>query len=303
MDGEAEFSNETVKVSLWHKDEDDDRFSLINNTEVVDVNNLDEDEWYALVAGNGGCVVSYDEDGESSTDDVKKCFLLGEKVKIDPNGGTSSVTEIELTDDVVIENPERDGYKFTGWTEFDVQGYALGLKANWEKLSKYTITYDANGGKGSMNSQVMYVNIEQALSENKFEKDGYTFDGWNTKADGTGTKYENKQLVKNLVETDNETINLYAMWKKIESAVVIEEKGGETVSGVTTTVEQEEKTEDINNVEEVKEDNGNNPKTSDNIVNWGITFVVATFMVNKISKRLTLVRKRKNRGKRYLNRK
>lgn len=79
------------------------------------------------------CGVYYDDDGNANTAYARKFFASGAKIKINPNGGTSSLDEIELTEDITIENPTRAGYKFIGWTEETVQGYALGLKANWKQ--------------------------------------------------------------------------------------------------------------------------------------------------------------------------
>lgn len=134
MDAEAKFGDETVTVNLWHKDEDDDRFSPSNQTEIVDINELNEDEWYALVAGNGGCKVLFDDDGKISTANVRRVFMQGGKIKLNANGGNIESDEINLTSDsITVENPTRAGYIFAGWTEEEVEGYELGLKANWKE--------------------------------------------------------------------------------------------------------------------------------------------------------------------------
>ena len=51
------------------------------------------------------------------------------------------------------------------------------------------------------------------LSNNKFVKTGYTFVGWNTKADGSGTTYANNEDVSNLTSENEGIVILYAMWK------------------------------------------------------------------------------------------
>ena len=55
-------------------------------------------------------------------------------------------------------------------------------------------------------------NTSKALTSNAFTLPGYTFAGWNTKADGTGTSYSNGASVKNLTSTCSGTFNLYAQW-------------------------------------------------------------------------------------------
>lgn len=56
-----------------------------------------------------------------------------------------------------------------------------GYKAGWTPMENftYTIKYNSNGGSGSMsNHKVKYYNT-LTLSDNKFTKTGYTFNGWN----------------------------------------------------------------------------------------------------------------------------
>lgn len=79
----------------------------------------------------------------------------------------------------------------------------------------YTITFNANGGSGSMNDMICTYDVAVSLTPNAFTAvSGLNFDGWNTKADGTGTTYQNGQLVVNLCEgvTGDNSIVLYAQW-------------------------------------------------------------------------------------------
>ncbi|MBR3002514.1 MAG: BspA family leucine-rich repeat surface protein, partial [Clostridia bacterium] len=50
------------------------------------------------------------------------------------------------------------------------------------------------------------------LTKNSFERQGFTFTGWNTKSDGTGTRYEDEETYTNST-LDEVTINLYAQWQ------------------------------------------------------------------------------------------
>ena len=71
------------------------------------------------------------------------------------------------------------------------------------------IKFNANGGEGTMDVQSVPYNLATALNENTFTKEGYLFDGWNTKADGTGTNYADKASV-----TLTKYTLLYAKWKE-----------------------------------------------------------------------------------------
>ena len=53
----------------------------------------------------------------------------------------------------------------------------------------------------------------KALTENGFTRTSYLFSSWNTKADGSGTEYTDKQVIKNLSATNGAKITLYAIWQ------------------------------------------------------------------------------------------
>ena len=61
-----------------------------------------------------------------------------------------------------------------------------------------------------MPDQTFTYDQAQKLDANTFTKDGYTFSGWNTSANGTGTTYTNEQEVVNLATSG--TVTLYAQW-------------------------------------------------------------------------------------------
>ncbi len=91
------------------------------------------------------------------------------------------------------------------------------LYAIWENSEKevtfYGVTFDANGGEGEMTPE---TNIPAGGSimapDCEFTKEGYVFNGWNTKADGSGDTYEMFDDVP--VNTD---LVLYAMWTDEEA--------------------------------------------------------------------------------------
>ena len=61
------------------------------------------------------------------------------------------------------------------------------------------------------------------------------FNGWNTKKDGSGTKYSNKQSVKNLTSNNGATITLYAQWKAHVCTITFDSNGGIFNSNSTNT--------------------------------------------------------------------
>ena len=118
-------------------------------------------------------------------------------------------------------NPK--GYVFVNWNSSkDGNGtsYADGaaieltdditLYAQWtgETDDNIVITYDANGGNGTMDAQTVKKGTDVTLSANTFTREGYTFTGWNTEADGTGDPYGDEATIN-----PPSDITLYAQWE------------------------------------------------------------------------------------------
>lgn len=80
----------------------------------------------------------------------------------------------------------------------------------------YFVSFDANcsDATGSMADQKLFYGLESNLSANAFARTGYTFEGWNTASDGSGTAYADKAAVQNLLDREG-TVTLYAQWKPI----------------------------------------------------------------------------------------
>ena len=81
----------------------------------------------------------------------------------------------------------------------------------------YYIGFDGNAGTAARNipdkMEVQYGE-EVVLPEQKPERTGFTFMGWNTRTDGQGTEYQPQDTVKNLTTVNHATVKLYAQWKQ-----------------------------------------------------------------------------------------
>ena len=81
----------------------------------------------------------------------------------------------------------------------------------------YYIEFDGNAGTAARNipdkMEVQYGD-EVVLPEQKPERTGFTFMGWNTRTDGQGTEYQPQDTVKNLTTVNHATVKLYAQWKQ-----------------------------------------------------------------------------------------
>ena len=112
----------------------------------------------------------------------------------------------------VKEADEKYNYTFAGWepeirpVEADI---TYNAKFNAEERVFYTITFNANGGEGSMEPQRFEVGVDTALNTNAFTRENYKFIGWNTAADGSGATYADEGAILELTED----MTLYAQWQ------------------------------------------------------------------------------------------
>ena len=103
-------------------------------------------------------------------------------------------------------------YTFTGWSpEVVVAEEDATYTAQYSATARvfYTITFNANGGEGSMEPQRFEVGVDTALNTNAFTRENYNFIGWNTAADGSGATYADEGAILELTGD----MTLYAQWQ------------------------------------------------------------------------------------------
>jgi uncharacterized repeat protein (TIGR02543 family) len=123
---------------------------------------------------------------------------------------------------ITLASAAKTGYTFAGW--YSDSGLtaavtqiakgstgAVTLYAKWT-ANTYTVKFDANTGSGTMTGEAFTYDTEKALTACGFLKKGYSFAGWNTAADGSGTSYAEGASVKNLSAAAGGTVTLYAKW-------------------------------------------------------------------------------------------
>jgi len=120
----------------------------------------------------------------------------------------------------------RTGYTFSGWnTAFDGSGTAYApaatfampaaavtLFAQWASTPTYTVTYYGNGSDGGTapvdpSSPYASGSTVTVMNQGSLSLTGYSFAGWNTAFDGSGTAYAGGATF-----TINANTDLYAQW-------------------------------------------------------------------------------------------
>jgi hypothetical protein len=125
---------------------------------------------------------------------------------------------------VSFSNPSGvTGYTFAGWTPSQITTDMTGaqtVRASWT-ANRYTISYNANGGSGTMDGTAATYDSESTIAENGFVRDGYLFKGWAMETDGE-IVYAAGQLVTNLTSQAQGVVTLYAVWEagKVENPVI-----------------------------------------------------------------------------------
>jgi hypothetical protein len=144
------------------------------------------------------------------------------------NGGDGAMTNQPIAfNDTVNLNLNlftKVGYSFTGWNivkdgsgtayadeaEYTMLTEGDTLYAQWT-INEYDLVFDANGGEGTMANQTIAFNTTVTINANAFTKTDYSFGGWNTVADGSGTTFANEADFVMNVEGDT----LYAQWNMV----------------------------------------------------------------------------------------
>jgi uncharacterized repeat protein (TIGR02543 family) len=180
-------------------------------------------------------------------------FDFTSSIRFDSNTATSgSITTTTWTqstpgESLVIQNSgtlAKLGFSFTGWnTSADASGTMvqpgttitpqgpLTYYAIWV-ADTFTVTFDANGGTGTIAASVYTAGIAKTLTSNttQITRTGFTFAGWTTNANGTGTTYTNAQSI-----TLYSGITVYAKWNANTYAVIF---GSNTATGPATMPNQ-----------------------------------------------------------------
>lgn len=153
-------------------------------------------------------VVVYDEANDSFTWTINENVSnfapvqLSYKVKL-TNVSTKAGTYEVPTNEYARLTPKNSAGVVGQTVEFDIPTVTY-------TVSEYSLSYDANGGMGTMGAEAGVAGTTVTVAQNGFTRDNYTFTGWNTQADGKGAAYKPGD---SFTLTDKDTV-FYAQWSK-----------------------------------------------------------------------------------------
>ena len=151
------------------------------------------------------------------------------------------------TEDIVLNAPTKEGYKFLGWTttdietptkEITIEKGSMGNReytAHWE-VEDYTITYNLDGGEETTNPESYTIETESIVL-NEPSKEGYTFLGW------TGTDIEEATKEVTIAKGSIGHREYTANWEATEYTITYELDGGieaEPANPTSYTIETED---------------------------------------------------------------
>lgn len=166
-------------------------------------------------------------------------------VNFDTQGGsTVSPINVYYGDIVTLPSAQKVGYDFGGWKinnslvatgdTWEIYDSPATLSAQWNPAS-YVITFNKQSGTGGTPTAV--VNYKQPMPAGLTAptRAGYTFGGYYSNTNGTGTQYYNASMVSVVSSYELTTATtLYAYWIPNRYQVVFDNQGG--TGGTDSTV-------------------------------------------------------------------
>ena len=155
-------------------------------------------------------------------------------VTFDSNGGSDVAPATDLAEGTTVKqpsNPSKTGYTFAGWyTQSDFSGTAWNfatdkisakdttLYAKWT-VNSYTVTFDSHDGSVVPSATTDFGDF--VIEPDAPTKTGYTFAGWFTASDVTGSAWDFTTY-----EMPAHDITLYAHWTANQYGITYDLAGG-----------------------------------------------------------------------------
>ena len=152
-------------------------------------------------------------------------YKVSVKRTASPNNKNASIgpltngATVYYGDKLTVTYTATTGYSITGTKSYNltVSGNAT-IPSTQAAPLKYTVKYDLNGGSGTTpsNTTHTYNKTDTALKPySNFSRHGWSFLGWNTEADGSGTRFKPGETSLNSLfsAVKDGKVTLYAEWE------------------------------------------------------------------------------------------
>ena len=165
-------------------------------------------EWLTTYANRGV------QDGLTNRNNVETIVANVNKQYTDANNNYYKDKGITLP---LLKTEYYNGFRFVNAYYVPSGESTIHVNVQLVKNTEYIVRYEPNGGAGdAYEDSTLYLNGQQAsVKSNTFTKVGYTFNGWNTKPDGSGNSYQSG----NTITIEKANVTLYAQWKAKEYEV------------------------------------------------------------------------------------
>ncbi|MBR4019735.1 MAG: InlB B-repeat-containing protein, partial [Firmicutes bacterium] len=197
---------------------------------VFDINGrfVVEQNAYVYVTAGGAQVIS--SKGTGSIEFNNTAGSLTETKQADGNG---TIVAIPITP-MKLQNQD---FSYVETASIATGAGFISKNGTWIPATDVELTYDANGGEFIGDSATEVIPKQKILSGEKtalkawngiVTKENAIFKGWNTKADGSGTAYADREAVRLIEDT-----TLYAQWENPSYTLTFDTDGGSAVDPIT----------------------------------------------------------------------
>ncbi len=163
--------------------------------------------------------------------------VVNHAITFNANGGSGSMSNQTVAEGATANLNANtftySGHTFSGWAtssggsvvyadgaSFTMGGSDVTLYAVWSAIT-HTITFNANGGSGSMSNQTIEEGATASLNANTYTYSGHTFSGWATSSGGSVVYADGASFTMG-----GSDVTLYAVWAAITHTITFNANGG-----------------------------------------------------------------------------
>jgi uncharacterized protein (TIGR02145 family)/uncharacterized repeat protein (TIGR02543 family) len=190
---------------------------------------------YAKWTQNPTYTVTYNGNGNTGGTVPTDANAYEQGANVTVIGNTGSLARTSFTFAGWNTAADGSGASYAGGETFTMGATNVILYAKWTQNPTYSVTYNGNGNTGGLvptdaNAYEQGASVTVKANTGNLTKTGFTFAGWNTAADGSGTSHAGGETFN----IGNANVTLYANWTQNPTYTVTYNGNGNTSGGVPT---------------------------------------------------------------------